>query len=47
MLAKNCQADDVEYAFGKGNSDQKFLKILDCEDFWCIDTQKVFQDLKW
>ena len=28
--------------FGKGDSDKKFIKILNKKDFWEISTQKIF-----
>lgn len=33
--------------FGDGNSDKKFLKLLQKESFWSISNQKQFKDLKW
>ena len=30
--------------FGDGNSDKKFLKILNKKNFWKIKTQKVFNE---
>lgn len=33
--------------FGKGNSDQIFLKLLDEGKIWNLDCQKQFQDLKY
>jgi UDP-N-acetylglucosamine 2-epimerase (hydrolysing) len=32
--------------FGEGNSDQLFLKTIDNPNFWSIDKQKRFVDIK-
>ena len=37
--------DNIEsYFFGKGESDKKFLKLLESNSFWSIKLQKQFQD---
>lgn len=39
--------DNIEsYFFGKGESDKKFLKLLESNSFWSIKLQKQFQDFK-
>lgn len=48
-LAKRYHNDDVTIVsdFGKGNSDQIFLKLLNEGKIWNLDCQKQFQDLKY
>jgi UDP-N-acetylglucosamine 2-epimerase (hydrolysing) len=45
--AKNFKKDDAkkDFDFGKGNSDQIFLKLLDGNKIWNSDCQKQFQDI--
>lgn len=35
-----------EFYFGKGKSDKLFLKLLDSNEFWDIEHQKQFQEIK-
>ena len=37
----------IDKHFGKGNSSQKFLKILRMKSFWKINNQKQFIDIKY
>ena len=45
--AKNSKINNIDPAFGTGNSDEMLLKILDDNSFWDTERQKVFQDLDW
>jgi UDP-N-acetylglucosamine 2-epimerase (hydrolysing) len=48
-LVKNFKKDSVnkDINFGRGNSDQIFLKLLDDEKIWNLDCQKQFQDIDY
>jgi len=48
-LASNFKKDifNEHSDFGDGNSDQRFLKLVDDEKIWNIDVQKKFQDLNY
>jgi UDP-N-acetylglucosamine 2-epimerase (hydrolysing) len=43
--ALNRKSNKVKKLFGHGNSDKKFLKILDNGGFWRTPKQKLFQDI--
>jgi len=40
------ELDNTVSEFGTGNSDKKFLKLLDTNKIWFVSPQKQFQDLK-
>lgn len=46
-LTKNTIIENIELAFGGGESDKMLLEILDDDYFWDTKRQKVFQDLYW
>jgi UDP-N-acetylglucosamine 2-epimerase (hydrolysing) len=48
-LAKNYKCNDTNKTsdFGKGDSDQIFLKLLENKKIWNIDCQKHFQDIAY
>jgi len=43
---KNIKTNQVIKEFGDGNSDKLFYKLLNQEEFWQINCQKQFQELK-
>ena len=46
-ISENFKIENIELAFGNGNSDKMLMEILDNNSFWDTKRQKVFQDLDW
>lgn len=36
---------EIKHEFGKGNSNNEFVKIINCEEIWKFTLQKIFVDL--